>query len=160
MKAKSLIRLLLLIFVIATVAILAIRGLRSAIELADKREGVAVMGQKGPAHQVVAFYFHGTVRCLSCKTLEAWAREGIERDFSTELQAGTLQWQVVDVDKPENKHFVQDYQLVTRSLVLVELQHGKVSRWSNLSEIWTLLDDKPAFMNYVRQEVGQYMRSS
>ena len=160
MKAKSLIRLLLLLFVIATVMILAFRGLRSAIEPADKGEGAAVMGQKGPAHQVIAFYFHGTGRCLSCRRMEAWAWEGIERDFSTELQAGTLQWQVVNMDKPENEHFVKDYQLFTRSLVLVEMEHGTVIRWTNLRQLWALLGDKPAFMKYVRQEIGQYLRSS
>lgn len=160
MKAKSLIRLLLLLFVIATVMILAFRGLRSAIEPADQRESAAVMGQKGPAHQVIAFYFHGTGRCLSCRRMEAWAWEGLERDFSTELQAGTLQWQVVNIDKPENQHFVQDYQLFARSLILVELKHGTVIRWTNLRPLWSLLGDKPAFMNYVRQEIGQYLRSS
>ena len=160
MKAKSLIRLVLLIFVITSVVILAFRGLRSAIDPADKRESAAVTGQKGPAHQVIAFYFHGTGRCLTCRRMEAWAWEGIERDFSTELQAGTLQWQVVNMDKPENQHFVQDYQLFARSLVLVEWEHGKVSRWTNLRPLWTLLGDKPAFTNYVRQEIGRYLRSS
>ena len=160
MKAKSLIRLLLLLLVITSVVILAFRGLRSAIEPADKRVSVAVIGQKGLAHQVIAFYFHGTGRCLSCRRMEAWAWEGIERDFSTELQAGTLQWQVVNMDMPENQHFVQDYQLFTRSLVLVELEHGTVIRWTNLRQLWTLLGDKSAFMNYVRQEIGQYLRSS
>ena len=157
MKTKSFIRMALLIFVFASVVFLLFSELRSAINPVSGKENGVAIGEKGPTHQVIAYYFHGTVRCSSCKKIEAWAQEAIERDFSTELKAGTLQWQVINIDMPENEHFVKDYQLFTRSLVLVTLENGKVTGWTNLKKVWTLLDEKPAFANYVKVEIEQYL---
>ncbi len=103
------------------------------------------------------YYFHGNFRCNTCKTIEAYARETLTRAFAKDLETKRLDWQVVNVDQPANKHFVQDFQLYTRSLVVVDAKDAK--RFKVLERVWELVGDKPAFQKYVEEEVRGFGRS-
>jgi hypothetical protein len=102
--------------------------------------------------RVTAYYFHTTQRCASCRKLEAWSHEAIDSAFAGPLRDGRLVWKVVNVEAKGNEHFVEDYGLYTKSLVLVREEGGKSSRWKNLEKIWPLLQDKKAFYKYVQDE--------
>jgi hypothetical protein len=106
---------------------------------------------------VVAYYFHGNVRCKTCRTIEAYAEEAITQGFPDEMASGRLAWRVVNVDEPENQHFVEDLQLVTRSVVLVETKDGEAVRWQSLDKVWQLVRDKDAFVAYVRDATRQFL---
>jgi hypothetical protein len=67
---------------------------------------------------------------------------------------------VVNYEKPENRHFIKDYKLVTKSLILVKLVNGKQTEWTNLKLVWQLYKNEEAFFNYVNQEVGKYLAKS
>lgn len=114
-------------------------------------------GHVAPARQIVATYFHGDVRCYTCKKLEADAKAAIETAFAAELADRRLVFQSVNVDRPENAHFNEDYKLVTRSLVLTEEVGGKVVRWQNLEKIWQLVRDEDAYRDYVVGSVRAYL---
>lgn len=109
------------------------------------------------APRVLVYYFHGTTRCATCRKLEAFSLEAVQRGFSEALQRGDLRWQILNVDEPENEHFVDDYQLYTRSLVVAKTSDGKQTEWKNLEKIWELVGDKRAFMSYVQDEIRTYM---
>jgi hypothetical protein len=68
--------------------------------------------------KVIAYYFHGTYRCTTCQTIEKYSKEAIELYFSSELAAGTLVFKPLNVEEPENRHYIQDYQLFSKSLVI------------------------------------------
>ncbi len=110
-----------------------------------------------PDRTVTAYYFHGTVRCATCMKIEAYSREVIDAAFAGPLADGALVWRPVNVDEPEHRHFLQDYQLVTRSLVLSETSGGVQQRWKNLERVWELVRDKQAFTDYVQSEVRAYL---
>ncbi len=114
--------------------------------------------QDQPALQVIAYYFHGTHRCSTCLTIEQYSKAAIEAGFGKELQAGKLKFLSVNVDEPDNRHFIQDYQLITKSLVLVELERGQQKQWKNLDQIWTLVRDQPAFIKYVQEQVRGFLK--
>jgi len=71
-----------------------------------------------------------------------------------------LQFKVVNIDFPENKHFIKDYQLYTRSLIVAEFREGKQLRWKNLTGVWNYLGDREKFYDYVRSEIQAYLGSS
>jgi len=108
----------------------------------------------------VAYYFHTTYRCSSCKKIEAYSREAIESGFAEELKEGKLQWCVVNVDDRANRHFIQDYQLFSKSLILTKMKDGKQAEWKNLMKVWQLLGDKESFVRYVQAEVRSYLEAS
>jgi hypothetical protein len=108
-------------------------------------------------HRVTAYYFHTTTRCASCKAIEAYSHEAIESAFADELEDGRLVWKVVNVDIKGNEHFMKDYDLYTKSLVLVNEVRGKPAQWKNLEKVWQLLQDKPKFLRYVQDETRGYL---
>ncbi len=106
---------------------------------------------------VIAYYFHGTRRCKTCLTIEAYADESMKTGFPQELETGRLTWRVLNVEEPENEHFVQDFELATRSVVLVEAKNGKTEKWKSLDKVWKLVGNKGAFVAYIQKETADYL---
>ena len=103
------------------------------------------------------YYFHGDVRCATCRKLEAYTDEAIRGGFADELDAGAVVFRAVNVDQAANKHFVTDFQLTTKAVVLVEYADGKVVRHANLTRVWELVRDKERFVGYVQQETRKFL---
>jgi hypothetical protein len=106
----------------------------------------------------VAYYFHGNVRCATCRKLEQYSHDAVAEGFPQELATARLRWLTVNVDKQENAHFTKDFGLYTRSLVLVAERGGKTVRWKNLERIWELVRDPAAFEKYVQGELRAFMK--
>lgn len=111
-----------------------------------------------PAHYFIAYYFHTTYRCPSCTKIEQWSEEAILTGYEDKLRNGALQWHSINVDEPDNKHFTEDYQLYTKSLILVEIKDGAHVRWKNLDQVWHLLRNKEKFIEYVRTEIDDWIK--
>jgi adenylate kinase len=133
-KPKALIRIALLLFVAASAIALVAQELRqpapphaSAAPSAAATDAISAAddGRAAAAPKVIAYYFHGTVRCVSCRKLEAVAHAAVADGFPDELKRGALVWQTVNVEESENQHFISEYGLFSRSLVLVTVKNGK-----------------------------------
>jgi len=107
--------------------------------------------------KVIAYYFHGAFRCATCRRLEELSNEAVKTGFPKELKGGVIEWRAVNVEEKDTEHFVQDYKLYTKSLVLAEMNGDKQVKWKNLEKIWDLVKDKEAFINYVQDEVKMYL---
>jgi hypothetical protein len=107
--------------------------------------------------RVVTYYFHTTGRCTTCVKIEEMAKEVVEQGFAAQVRSGRLSFRSVDVQFPENRHLVRQYQLVTKSVVLVEEKDGKPLRWKNLDQVWQLVWSKDRYQNYVRGELNRFL---
>ena len=144
------------ILAIITVASLALGGSAETSEVSSSENAVG-KDSTGTKPEVVLYYFHGTRRCNTCKTIESYAQEAVEGKFKDALKAGTLNWTVLNTDESENAHFVKDFGLVSSSLVLVAVDGGEVLRHEILQDAWTLVRDKPRFIEYVQGSVGEFL---
>ena len=108
--------------------------------------------------KVIAYYFHVTVRCTTCRMIESYSREVVEQKFGADIAKGRLQYKLVNLQLPENRHFVKDYQLFTKSLVLVRFDKGKQTEYKVLNDTWELVGDKSAMQGYVEKEVRNYLQ--
>jgi hypothetical protein len=167
MNYKSIIKAVLLVFTIASIVALFVKDPQSEPEAvcasAETVNPQVNSGNPGPAAvsaKVVAYYFHTTFRCSSCRKIEAYSREAIESGFAKELKDGRLAWCSINVDERTNRHFIQDYQLFSKSLVLVKMKDGKQAEWKNLMKVWQLLGNKEAFLRYVQVELRSYLEAS
>lgn len=106
---------------------------------------------------VIAYYFHSTRRCATCKKLEAYSKEAIEDGFEKDLESGNLEFRAVNVDEKENNHFVDEYQLYTKSLILSRVKDGKEIAWQNLDKIWDLVGNEKNYKEYVTKEVADFL---
>lgn len=154
MTSKRALLLLLLVFV-ATSTVYLIAGGAKKPEVQTPAQ-TAQAPAAGPS-RIIAYYFHVTVRCTTCKTIEAYSREAILNHFKNDLDRGRLEWQVVNVQLPENRHFVQDYQLFTKSVVLVHIAGGKQQSYKILNDVWELVGDKARFQAYIDKETRGYL---
>ncbi|UCC22166.1 MAG: hypothetical protein JSW23_10270 [Planctomycetota bacterium] len=168
MKPKTILTIALLLFVGGSVAYLINSELRprpepaaptaSAPESADAALTVS-QSPKAAASKVVVYYFHGNARCTTCRKFEQYTLEALQDAFPEQLNDGSLQWQMVNVENPGNEHYVKDYQLYTKSIVLAKTENGKPAGWKNLKEIWELVRRKPAFVQYIQDEVRNCLES-
>ena len=117
-------------------------------------------GSEASASEIVAYYFHGNLRCATCRKIEAYSEEAITQGFADELKSGQFAWRVVNTDESENKHFVKDFELITKSVVLVEYRDGEVTRFENLKLVWQLVGDKDGFLKYVRDATREFIGSN
>lgn len=175
MKTKSLITVVLLLFVGASIVYLVLGNRREGgVAAIATTEGSGTYSQADSLGEVkdppersseetstyIVYYFHRDFRCQACITLEALCHEAIERGFSKELNEGVLEWLAVNVDEPENEHFVDRFQLYAQSLVVERYMDGQPGDWKNLEKIWDLMDSEEAFMNYVQSEVKTFLGGS
>ena len=107
--------------------------------------------------KVIVYYFHGTYRCPSCTKIEKWSFESIKNSFPKALKEERLLWKPVNVEKPGNRHFIREYNLITKSLIISEVKGEKQTKWKNLEKVWLLLRDQRKFFAYVTQEVKNYL---
>lgn len=102
--------------------------------------------------QVVVYYFHGTVRCKTCLAIEGLTREA-EAEFAAELAAGRLDLQVVNLDDPKHEHFVEDYQLSTRCVVLSRRVKDKEREFRRLDWVWDRVHEPEIFLRDMKSEI-------
>lgn len=105
----------------------------------------------------VAYYFYSSIRCASCLKIEKYSHEAIEQAFADRLSNGELVWMMKNIDEEENAHFIDDYNLFTKALVLVRYQDGQQVKWKNCDKIWELLNNETAFKKYVETEVAAFL---
>ena len=167
MKPKSLIRAVLLLFVFGSLAYLAVKESRqwtAPDRVAAQDQRSATGGATSPSaatkpqsNKIVAYYFHTTYRCPTCRRIEAYSKQAIEAGFARELADGRIEFRLVNVEIPENRHYVQEFNLFTKSLVLVRMKDGKQVDWTNLERVWELNGDQAAFQRYVQQGIHDYL---
>jgi len=110
--------------------------------------------------KVIAYYFHGSFRCPTCMSMEKYSREAIDSNFKDALASGNLEFKVVNVEERGNEHFVNDYKLYTKTLILSMIKNGKEVKSKNLDKIWALTRNKQKFIEYVAGEVNAFMKDA
>jgi hypothetical protein len=110
---------------------------------------------------VVAYSFHGTLRCTTCLLVERGAEEAIRVTFADNLADGSLSWRSVNIRPPENQHFATEYQVPSWGLVLVEYRGSTPEVWRNLPLAGELVRADPdAFRRYVTAEVRAFLENA
>lgn len=116
--------------------------------------------QTSPQAKVIAYYFHGSFRCYTCVNMEKFSREAIETNFKDALASGKLEFKAVNVEERGSEHFVNDYKLHTKSLIILMVKDGKEVKSKNLDKIWELARNKQKFVDYVTAEVNEFMKDA
>ncbi|MCK4537295.1 MAG: hypothetical protein KAV42_00720 [Candidatus Krumholzibacteria bacterium] len=164
MGTKNIITIVLMVFVVGSVAFMIFEGLfrddvvdsegmGTAEEIGAAEEiGTAEEMEAVQSHRVVAYYFYTTKRCPTCKKIEEYTKESIEANFPRLLESGSLEFHALNVDERENERFIEEYQLTTKSVILVDYRGGERVAWKNLDKVWEYTGDREIFVDYVKDE--------
>ena len=134
------------ILIIVVLLSIGFSGLRSQTPETENPETI----QK---NIVKVYYFHTTYRCANCKKFEKWSKETVDQFFTNILKDGSLTYDRINIEDKKNKHFVEDYRLITKSIILSKVVNDEEVTWKNLDKIWTLLSDENKFKEYIRDEI-------
>ena len=110
--------------------------------------------------RVIAYYFHGIMRCPTCHKLEQYSKEAIEANFKDALASGRLEFKIINVEDKGNEHYGGEYQLYTKSLILSLVKEGRQIKWKNLDKIWEYAGNKQRFADYVKNEIADFLREA
>lgn len=161
MIAKQILRSVLLIAVLGSLAVWANREFvksRSYAEAGTRPPAAEVLpAVDGP--QVVMTYFLIGTRCASCRKIEALARETAEKDFAGELASDQVIFRVIDTAEPANRHYLKDYQLTSKTVVLSRRIDGRETAWKDMDKVWDLFDEPTAYRAYLGAQIREYLSS-
>ncbi len=80
-------------------------------------------GAKDPSHnsdKIEAYYFHFTARCVTCKTIEAKARENLEVLYPNQVKNGLITFQSINLDEASSKPLAEKLGVSGQTLLLVK----------------------------------------
>lgn len=120
--------------------------------------GIAQEGQAAQQNQVVVYYFHTNFRCTNCYNMEKWTKEVVDCDFKAEQANGKIVLKIFNTETKGNEHYMNDYQLFTKSVVLALVKKGKEVKFTNLAKVWDFLRSGDKFKAYVKDEISKYLK--
>ena len=151
MTVRSIARLSSLVVGAGLLAVaLVVAGEGSRASAADKPAA-------GPSHQVMACYFHRTVRCPTCRRISAYIEESVNTGFASQVKDGSVKMLMIDFQDAKNQKYTQAYQIAGPTLVLMDVHDGKVTSWKPAPKVWSLVGNKDEFFRYVQGEVKSYL---
>jgi hypothetical protein len=121
-----------------------------------KRRNDSLKALKETEVKILAYYFHPTARCVTCRNIEAYSYEAIQEWEKKNKKKVT--WQELNIEDSVNEHFVKEYSLEFSSLIIVKYVGGKKDKWKNLEETWKLVNDKNSFIKYVMHELSRFAK--
>ena len=110
-----------------------------------------------PFQRLDLHYFHPTIRCVSCLTLEALSAETVADSFAVELAAGRLSWQVHDFELPAGAALADSFAVESSTLIIAESLGGEAGRWESIDHIWYLLETPDSLGAYVASVIRAYL---
>ncbi len=112
-----------------------------------------------PGHLVLVTYFTTGQRCPACLKIERQTREAVHAGFPAELAAGAIRFRTINFDRPENKHFIDDYGLAFKTVVVSEHRHGKVVKWERYDQVWDLAGEPEAFAAFLQKGIRSHLKA-
>ena len=110
-----------------------------------------------PADGVIIYQFHRRFRCDACYKLEEAINEALQTHFLEEVKEGKVIYKVIDLDAKGSEDYGEKYDFFYNTVIVVDIQKGKETRFKNLEEVWGMVDQKDAAIEFIRSEVADYL---
>ncbi len=157
MKSKQIITIILLLFVVGSVAAMIYQEYRPVVSEEVNNEETLSHEDKMPV-QIIAYYFFGYQRCPTCINIETYTQESLHTFFKDELDSNLIVWKPVNVETAGNRHYIEDFQLNMKMVVLAMMENGELKTWKKLENVWFLSGNREAFLDYIKIETEEYLK--
>jgi len=129
----------------------------AAVEAVPAAAPAAAASKKTAEKAAVVYYFYTNTRCSSCQMIEAYTKEAVEKNFKTGYKSWSVVFKGVNIEEAPNRHFVEAYQLDSKSVIVQKFSGDKSLKWGKLPKVWELTGDKEAFLGYVAAETRRQL---
>lgn len=152
-KGKTALTVFLLILVVFSIIAMVVREMKAPATSSGNTDTAIPTVSPNAADALVVYYFHGTQRCMTCNRIEELTRQAIQSNYAGQLADGKIVFRSVNVDEPENEHFIKDFQLATRSVVM-----RKGDQFEKFDQVWNLVREPEKFSQYIRNGVETMLK--
>lgn len=153
MNFKLIIAILLILFSVAALVYTFTQSSDETVGTENETE----ITETDNSRQIFSYYLHGQKRCNTCNKIETYSHEALQATLSEKTAQDVMVWKTINFEEPGNEHFIADFDLYAHSLVLVEYENSEISRYKNLEQVWDLVGDKEAFLEYVESEMQIFL---
>jgi hypothetical protein len=108
------------------------------------------------ANVITVYYFFGNKRCVTCNNMERFTKTAVTEAYAEDCAKGTLRFLSLNTDDPANAHFIEDFQLTMKLVVLAEERDGTVVRFAKLDQVWDAIKDEVGFKTYLTDSIAQF----
>ena len=159
MELKTAVSVCLISLFSATLVVLIARSLDSQAatrlepQLAEHRRGASGLRSQGglpPAGTLqtkaetvsdglIVYYFHGNIRCPTCRSIESQAQETVQTHFASQLSNGEMAWKIVNYEQPAAKPLATKFAIQMPVVVLARMKDGRCrigSDWTRSGRWW------------------------
>ena len=177
MELKHAVAICLIALVSATLVLLIARALdlqaASRLEpqlarIVEELEAIRKSGGIAPASSaavesqpandaVMVYHFHGNMRCPTCRAIESQAHETVQSDFASQLNSGEVIWKVLNYEEPAGTELGRKFEVQMPVVVVARTNGGEIEEWSRLDQVWALVGDRPAFAEFIRNEISRML---
>jgi len=106
---------------------------------------------------VVVYQFHRRFRCDACYKLEEAINEALKTHFPEDMEAGKLVYRVLDLDAEGSSKYEKKYDFFYNTVIVADIENGKETRFKNLEEVWGMVDDKDAVIEFIKNHITEYL---
>jgi len=152
-QSTTIIRIILALVVLVGIGVWAKKNFTHS----ESAPSVATTTPHSAKPTVTVTYFTTNTRCKTCLKIEKLTRETLEHQFANELADKRVVFQTINFDKPENKHFIKDYQLAFKTVVIADLENGKQVAFEKYDDVWKLHETPEKFEAYLADGVRKYL---
>ena len=90
--------------------------------------------------------------------MESYSLETVTKYFKKEIESGKVNFKAIDLEEKNNEHYVNDYKLYTKTLIISVTKNGKEIQYKNLDKIWEYARNKEKFTNYVKNSINESLK--
>ena len=107
---------------------------------------------------IEVIYFHATMRCNGCMTIENYTQKSLNSNFGNEIKNGKILLKSIDFQQTENEHFAEKYKFDSQELILSKKVDGKEVKWKKLDKIWDYSDNYNKYQQYIKKEIKKFLK--
>lgn len=102
-------------------------------------------------------YFTSNVSNPACLKIEELIRRTIEKRFAQEAIRGALIFELIDMDFPENKRYLTQFQVDAKTVVIAEYIKGVQGKWVNLQDAGLAFNNPEDIEKLIAEAVTSFL---
>jgi hypothetical protein len=86
----------------------------------DAQPGKKQTVASSSGNDIEVYYFHNTVRCVTCKTVEAEARKNVEMLYADQVKSGKISFMALNLEEATGKSMGEKLGVNSQTLLIVK----------------------------------------
>ena len=86
----------------------------------NKTESSTVITNNADANKIQVYYFHGSIRCHTCVSVDEDTHEYLKEMYTEEFNNDKISFHSIDIDKIEREDLIKKYEIYGQTLLLTK----------------------------------------